>query len=456
MGKLFGTDGVRGIANEELTPSLAFDLATASAMVLKQENHAPVVLIGKDTRKSCDMLEAALCAGFFSSGLSVIQLGIIPTPGVAWLTRSLDAVCGVMISASHNPALYNGIKFFSHDGYKLPDETENAIEFAMCQKKPVERITSGNLGTWQQQSGLLDRYSRHLEQTVSGNLKGLTITLDTANGAAYALAPAVFASLGATVHLIHHQPNGMNINEGCGSTHTEKLQRKVVETASDMGFAFDGDADRVIAVDEKGIQVDGDRIMALLALRLMELGRLNKNTLVATVMSNLGLELALQKAGCRLIRTQVGDRYVLEEIRKHHFSLGGEQSGHIILSEYSTTGDGLVTALQVASIIKEKQQPLSSVAAVMESYPQVLINARVQNHLKYSYLENAEIRRGISQLEDRMNGNGRVLIRPSGTEALIRVMLEGENQQELHDMAVSLAELIENKLGDTETGSRSD
>ncbi|MEN1759921.1 phosphoglucosamine mutase [Anoxynatronum sibiricum] len=446
MGRLFGTDGVRGIANQDLTATLAFQLAQASAVVLRQDHPSQVVLIGKDTRQSCDMLEAALSAGFLSMGLSVIRLGVIPTPGVAWLTRSTDAVCGVMISASHNPAEYNGIKFFSHDGYKLPDETEDAIE-ALIQEGQWKFTEPQTVGVWQEDRQLPARYEAHLKQTIEGDLKGLTMVLDTANGAASYLAPAIFQSLGATVHVIHHEPDGQNINRNCGSTHTHDLQQKVVETGSQLGFAFDGDADRLIAVDETGCQVDGDRIMAMLALKMKEADKLPENTLVSTVMSNLGLELAMKDAGCRLMRTKVGDRYVLEEMKKNQYTLGGEQSGHIIMAEHATTGDGILTALQLAALVKEKQEKLSQLASVMTSYPQVLVNARVHQHLKEAYLKDPEIVREIKYLEDRMAGQGRVLIRPSGTEALVRVMLEGADQQQLNTMATSLAGLIEQRLG---------
>jgi phosphoglucosamine mutase len=447
VARLFGTDGVRGIANEELTATLAFKLARASSAVLRNEEHEPMVLIGKDTRQSCDMLEAALSAGFFSMGLSVIRLGVIPTPGVAWLTRSTNAACGVMISASHNPAVYNGIKFFSHDGYKLPDETEDAIERMMQQEEKLSQAPASEVGIWLEESELKSRYAEHLKHTIAGDLSGLTLTLDTANGAAYQLAPELFASLGATVYTIHHQPDGQNINHECGSTHTADLQSMVLETGSQAGFAFDGDADRLIAVDENGQVVDGDRVMALLALRLNGQGKLSHNTLVATVMSNLGLELAMKEAGCRLIRTKVGDRYVLEEMINHQYTLGGEQSGHIILSEYGTTGDGILTALQMAALLKDEKKPLSQLAKVMTSYPQVLVNAKVQNHLKHDYLKDPVITQEIHSLESRMAGKGRVLIRPSGTEALVRVMLEGANQQDLESMANQLAQLIEQRMG---------
>lgn len=447
MARLFGTDGVRGIANKDLTASIAFQLARASAKILRNEERSPMVLIGKDTRKSGDLLEAALSAGFFSMGLSVIRLGVIPTPGVAWLTRSMDAVCGVMISASHNPAEYNGIKFFSYDGYKLPDETEDAIESMMEAEGQIEPVPSDQVGTWLERPDLIEKYKMHLSQTIESDFSGLIITLDTANGAACVLAPELFTQLGATVHVIHHQPDGKNINHQCGSTHTQDLQQKVLETGSHIGFAFDGDADRLIAVDETGQVVDGDRVMALLALAMNEQNKLHHNTLVTTVMSNLGLELVMKDAGCHLVRTQVGDRYVLEEMRKNHYALGGEQSGHIILSEYGTTGDGILTALQVAALVHEKREPLSKLAKIMTAYPQVLVNAKVQNQLKYEYMNDPAIVEEIHRLENRMAGQGRVLIRPSGTEALVRVMLEGTDQQKLDLMANQLAQLIEERLG---------
>ncbi len=446
MTRLFGTDGVRGIANKDLTADLAFKLAQASALALHNEAHQPVVLIGKDTRQSCDMLEAALSAGFLGMGLSVIRLGVIPTPGVAYLTKFKNAACGVMISASHNPAEYNGIKFFSDDGYKLPDETEDMIENLMNEESRLHAAAPDQIGTYQNQPQLLDQYRQHLLTTIDTDFSGLTIALDTANGAACQLAPQLFESLGAKLQLLHHQPDGLNINRDCGSTHLGDLQRKVVETGSDFGFAFDGDADRLLAVDETGAVIDGDKIMALLALHMKEMGKLSHSTLVTTVMSNLGLELAMKEADCSLVRTKVGDRYVLEEMKNSQFTLGGEQSGHIILSEYSTTGDGILTALQLASLIKKKNRTLSAMAAVMTSYPQVLVNAHVNNKLKYDYLKDPDITREIKELESRMAGKGRVLIRPSGTEALVRVMLEGQQQEELNLMATKLAQLIEKRL----------
>lgn len=447
MTRLFGTDGVRGVANQDLTAILAFQLAQAGAQVLRSDGHQPLVLIGKDTRQSCDMLEAALSAGFLSMGYAVIRLGVIPTPGVAWLTKSTDATCGVMISASHNPANYNGIKFFSHDGYKLPDEVEDKIEMIVREGIPHKDTEEQSIGMWREDPSLAQGYLMHVKNAIDVDLSGLKIVLDTANGAAYDMAPALFALLGAKVHVIHHEPDGLNINKECGSTHTEDLQRKVFETESHIGFAFDGDADRLIAVDEKGSVVDGDRVMALLALHLKKHNKLSHNTLVTTVMSNLGLEIAMKEAGCQLVRTQVGDRYVLEEMVKNQYTLGGEQSGHIIMSEHGTTGDGMLTAVQLAALLKESAEPMSTLARVMTSYPQVLVNAKVQNHRKYDYLENPVICEEIRLLEEKMSGKGRVLIRPSGTEALVRVMLEGENQQELDSMARRLAQVMEKQLG---------
>lgn len=447
MTSLFGTDGVRGIANRDLTADLAFRLACAGAHVLNHRQDRPWVLVGKDTRLSCDMLEAALCAGFLSQGLHVVRLGVIPTPGVAWLTRHTpEAACGVMISASHNPAEYNGIKFFSHDGYKLPDQVEETIESRM-NEKPVHEAEYGlEPGTYIHEP-MVERYSNHLASTVPQKLAGLSVSMDTANGAASEMAPFLFAALGARVQAIHNKPDGRNINHRCGSTHVEDLQHHVVEKGTHMGFAFDGDADRLIAVDENGSIVDGDRLMAMLALNLKEQGKLPQNTLVTTVMSNLGLELAMNQAGCQLIRTQVGDRYVLEEMRKNQLILGGEQSGHIIMSDYNTTGDGILTALQVAALVRQSGKPLSQLAGVMKTCPQVLINAQVHNHLKNAYTKDPEIVREIRSMENKMAGRGRVLIRPSGTEALVRVMLEGNDQEELTDMATELARLIEQRLG---------
>ncbi len=448
MARLFGTDGVRGIANEDLTATLAFQLAQAGTSVLRNPEYKPLVLIGKDTRQSCDMFEAALSAGFLSMRLSVVRLGVIPTPGVAWLTRAMEATCGVMISASHNPAIYNGIKFFSHNGYKLPDEVEDHIEKVVQQNVVRDEEKNLPLGTWTEQPALAKRYCEHVKQSICQNLSGMRIVLDTANGAAFQMAPELFVSLGAQVHVIHNQPTGMNINKKCGSTHTTDLQQKVLETKSHIGFAFDGDADRLIAVDELGRVVDGDRVMALLALHLKKQNKLSHSTLVTTVMSNIGLEIAMQEAGCQLVRTQVGDRYVLEEMRKNQYALGGEQSGHIIMSEHGTTGDGMLTAVQLAALLKEAEAPMSVLTEVMTAYPQVLVNAKVQNHRKYDYQQDPVIQKEIALLEEKMFGKGRVLIRPSGTEALVRVMLEGENQVELNVMAHQLAALMEKQLGE--------
>lgn len=448
MGRLFGTDGVRGIAGDDLTAELAYKLAKACAIVMLKHIKKPLVIIGKDTRKSCDMLEASLSAGFFSMGVDVSSLGLIPTPGVAYLSKSTSASCGVMISASHNPAEYNGIKFFNEAGFKLDDAMEDEIEEVM--KDPIKMATTvetKDIGNWRPRDASVEQYVKHLKTCGLSDLSSFRITLDTANGAASRIASEVFAAMGAKVHTINDQPDGTNINKNCGSTHTDQLQRKVVETKSHIGFAYDGDADRLIAVDEKGSIVDGDAIMALLALWLKEKGHLPKNTLVTTVMSNLGLELAMKKEGCQLIRAKVGDRYVLEEMRKEGYVLGGEQSGHIIYLEQSTTGDGLLTSLMLMSLLAEKKETLSQMATVMDHYPQVLVNARVQNAFKNAYMEDEEIRQEIGALERKMDGRGRVLIRPSGTEALVRVMLEGENQDELNRMAQGLAELIEARLG---------
>ncbi len=448
MGRLFGTDGVRGIAGDDLTAVLAYKLAKACAIVMLKNIEKPLIIIGKDSRKSCDMLEASLSAGFFSMGVDVASVGLIPTPGVAYLTKTTRASCGVMISASHNPAEYNGIKFFNKEGFKLDDAMEDEIDEVMKDSvKMATNVETKDMGNWKSREASVDQYVKHLKCSMLSDLSSFRITLDTANGAACRIAPEVFAALGAKVHTINDHPDGININEDCGSTHTTQLQNKVIETKSHVGFAYDGDADRLIAVDEKGKIVDGDRIMALLALQLREKDLLPKNTLVSTVMSNLGLELAMKKEGCQLLRTKVGDRYVLEEMIKEGYVLGGEQSGHIIYLAQSTTGDGLLTSLMLASLLAEKKESLSQLAAVMDHYPQVLVNARVQNHLKNAYMEDAEICQEISALEKKMDGKGRVLIRPSGTEALVRVMLEGENQDELNQMAQELANLIEKRLG---------
>lgn len=447
MGKLFGTDGVRGIANKDLTPELAYKLGRIGAYVLLKNSKKAKVIIGKDTRLSGDLLENAMVAGFLSMGVDVVALGVIPTPAVAYLVRHLQTDCGVMISASHNPAEYNGIKFFNHQGYKLPDEVEDEIEGYILEDKDVEiRVTGADIGVLTPLENANQLYSSYLASTIEGDLKGLKVVLDTGNGAAYKIAEEIFVELGAEVHIINNKPNGVNINLHCGSTHPEVLQAVVKEVGADLGITFDGDADRAIAVSNEGQIIDGDHIMAICSRRLKRHNALKKNTLVATVMSNIGLDIAMKEMGCQTVKTKVGDRYVLEEMIKENYSLGGEQSGHIIFLDYNTTGDGILTALQLVAAVKEENKSLSELSKIMTSYPQVLVNAKVTGPDKNAYLEDAEIMAEIKRIEEKLAGEGRVLIRPSGTEPLVRVMLEGKDQEELNILANSLAKLIENRL----------
>ena len=448
MGKLFGTDGVRGITNKELTAQLAYRLGRAGAYILTNGKKKAKIVIGRDTRISGDMLESALVAGILSIGSDALCVGIVPTPGVAYLTRYYGADAGIMISASHNPAEYNGIKFFSGDGFKLPDEIEDEIEALIESNKDIERYPTGSeIGRKIEIDDAIKQYLNFLKGTISVDLRGLKIAVDCAEGASYIAAPSLLSALGAEIKLIHHKPDGLNINVNCGSTHSKEIQKLVLDWGADVGLAFDGDADRVIAVDEKGEIVDGDKIMMICGNALKEKGKLAKNTVVATVMSNMGLEKALNKKGCRVVKTKVGDRYVLEKMREEGYVLGGEQSGHIIFLEHNTTGDGLLSALQLLEVIKEKKQPLSKLASAMKTYPQVLINAKVSNQKKMAYLDDEVIAAEIKKLEEMMSGEGRVLIRPSGTEPLVRVMLEGKDLEQIQSLAKELAALIEERLG---------
>ena len=446
MGRMFGTDGVRGVANTELTASIAYDLGRAGAYVLTEGAHKPKILVAKDTRISGDMLESALIAGILSVGAEAVVLGVVPTPAVAYLTRKYGADAGVMISASHNPVEYNGIKFFNDKGYKLSDELEDEIQRVIESGfEGVPNPTGIDIGRETIEGSALDDYIEFAKNTVPYTLKGMKIALDCANGASYRAAVKAFRDLGAEVFVINDNPDGTNINEKCGSTHPEELMEYVVKKGCDMGFAFDGDADRCLAIDEKGTLISGDFTLMLCGSYLKELGKLHDNTLVVTVMSNLGLDIACKKQGIKLVKTSVGDRYVLEEMVKENYVLGGEQSGHIIFLDYNTTGDGLVTALQIATIVKKKEKTLSELCSVMKDLPQVLANATVPNDKKDLYLSDDEIQSEIRKIEDALNGVGRVLIRPSGTEPLVRVMLEGEDQAEIDRMAHGLAALIERK-----------
>ncbi|AFM39699.1 phosphoglucosamine mutase [Desulfosporosinus acidiphilus SJ4] len=440
MGRLFGTDGVRGVANSQLTPGLAFRLGQAGAYVLSKEHPHPRIVIGKDTRISGDMLEAALIAGICSVGADVLRVGVLPTPAIAYLTRTLDVSAGVVISASHNPVQDNGIKFFDSTGFKLPDAIEDEIEsIVLNEDKPWDTPIGGEVGRVIEVKDAGERYINFLKQSI-GRLDGLKVVLDCANGAAAYVGPAALREFGVEVIPIFHTPDGVNINAGCGSTHPEELQRAVLEHSADLGLANDGDADRLIAVDELGNILDGDFIMVICALAQKAKGTLAENAVVVTVMSNLGLHLALKEAGITIHETQVGDRYVMEELLRTGAKLGGEQSGHIIFLDQNTTGDGLLTALHLLSVVKEREIPLSQLALQMQRLPQVLLNARVTN--KERLMSDDRILAKVREAEEVLGGRGRVLVRPSGTEPLIRVMVEGPDQEKLTELAQGVIDFI--------------
>lgn len=449
MARLFGTDGVRGVANTELTPELAMALGRAGAYVLAEKKERPLILIAKDTRISGDMLEDALSAGILSVGGDVIKAGVLPTPAAAYLVKKLGADAGVVISASHNPYEYNGIKFFDGEGFKLEDSVEDEIAAIATGKKeiPGERLSGASLGRIiVPQVPAADLYAEFVRNTAEIRLDGVKLVLDCANGAASSVAESVFRGLGADVTVICDTPDGININDACGSTHPEKLCEAVRREKAELGLAFDGDADRLIAVDETGAPVDGDRVISICAKLLKEEGRLVNDTVTVTVMSNLGFHKRAEELGMKVDVTAVGDRYVLESMRKTGCVIGGEQSGHIIFLEHSTTGDGMVAALQLLRAYIRAGKPMSELAAEMPIYPQVLINAAVKNENKYTYMEDEEVRRAIEEAEEKMSGEGRVLIRPSGTEPLVRVMLEGNDTEKISVLAEQIAELISRRL----------
>lgn len=449
MARLFGTDGVRGVANSELTAGLAYQLGQAGAYVLTAETkHIPKILVGMDTRKSGHMLEAALVAGICSVGAEVVCLGVIPTPAIAYLTRFYNADAGVVISASHNPFEFNGIKFFNSKGYKLSDEIEDRIDAIITRNsEPLPAPTGSGVGIRTDRESATRDYVDFLKASADCDLKGLKIAVDCANGAAYRAAPIVLSELGAEVFAINDKPDGININKNCGSTHMKGLQQFVKECGADIGFAFDGDADRVLAADENGNLVDGDQIMAIIGLELKKRGRLAGDTIVATVMSNLGFDIMASEKGIKLAKTKVGDRYVLEEMLGKGYVLGGEQSGHVIFLDHNTTGDGLLTALQLLKTVKSTGNKLSELASVMQILPQVLKNAKVKNENKHRYMEDEVVAKLCCELEAEFHGEGRVLIRPSGTEPLVRVMIEGRDQEYITKRAMELAGIIEERLG---------
>ena len=453
MRKYFGTDGIRRIANTELTPELVYKVAKAGAYVLsKHTDHTPTILIGRDTRISGTLIESAMTAGFLSYGANVKLLGVIPTPAVAYLTRKLNADASVVISASHNTFEFNGIKFFSNKGMKIPDTLEEEIEEVMESGK-LEELTAKNekIGTSEYRLDLMDEYVYFFRKNFDDSIDkyindDFVVGIDTANGATYQVAEKVFKALGIKYKIINNNPDGININQNCGSTHLENLKKFVVENKLSLGIAYDGDGDRCLAVDELGNEIDGDKLLAIISTNLRKKGKLNKDTIVATVMSNLGLNKFTRDNGLELLQTKVGDRYVLEEMLKDGFNLGGEQSGHVILLDYNPTGDGILTSLMLIQTILEEGKKASELANMVKLYPQILINAKVNSDKKYEYKEDKEINAAIDKLEKEFAGNGRVLIRPSGTEPLVRVMIEGEDQEYITKKAQEIADLIENKL----------
>ncbi|NOU99423.1 phosphoglucosamine mutase [Paenibacillus planticolens] len=447
MGVIFGTDGIRGVANRELSPELAFELGLIVGSMLSRScgRKRPSVVIGRDTRISGHMLEAALVAGLLSAGTDAVRLGVLPTPGVAYITRHSRMDAGVMISASHNPVEDNGIKFFGRDGFKMPDEWEADVEALLQGKQNRDsRPVGSGIGTVRDDAQSALDYVSYLKSTISGSLAGCKVVLDCANGAASSLAPRLFSELGAETVLIHHQPNGLNINEQCGSTHPEHLRKAVLEHQAHAGLAFDGDADRLIAVDERGDIVDGDHILYILAAQMAKHRQLRHNTVVSTVMSNLGFHKALHNRGLESLKSKVGDRHVMEEMRKGGYNLGGEQSGHIIMLDYSTTGDGLLSAVQLMQAMLQEGVPLSEIAAPVVKFPQLIVNVRVKN--KYKLEGNRRIDAAIRHVESEMAGRGRVLVRPSGTEALVRVMAEGPDERELSGYVEGIVEVVKEEL----------
>ena len=449
MKRLFGTDGVRGVANQDpMTSELALRIGRAAAHVFRDSARRHRIVIGKDTRLSGYMIESALTSGLCSMGMDVLLVGPVPTPGIAFLTRSLRADAGVVISASHNPFEDNGIKFFGRDGFKLPDEVEKKMEDLIFSGTiDAIRPTASEIGKAFRIDDAIGRYNEFVKSSIPRgmDLSGLRIVVDSANGAAYKIGPRILTELGAEIISLYDQPSGMNINEGCGSLYPEVVSRAVVANQAQIGIAFDGDADRIILSDESGNIVDGDAAMAICALQMMKDGRLKQNTLVATVMSNLGLELAMRKAGGTLVRAAVGDRYVMEKMIEGGYNLGGEQSGHIIFLDHNTTGDGLISALQVLTVMKQTGRSLSELAACMKNYPQVLINVKVRKRRDLASIP--EIAGRMEEIEKKLDGTGRLLVRYSGTEPKVRVMIEGEDQNEIKTLAEDLAGIIREKLG---------
>ena len=450
MRKYFGTDGIRRIANLELTPDLVFRVAKAGAYVLtKHTNHVPTILIGRDTRISGTLIESAMTAGFLSYGANVKLVGVMPTPAVAYLTKKLNADASVVISASHNTFEFNGVKYFSNKGMKISDEIEEEIEEIIDSEKLSTLMAVGDkIGVAEDASDYVEKYVQFFKDIFGDELKNapLKIGIDTANGATYKVAERVFSELGLNFQIINHSPDGVNINKNCGSTCLENIAKFVKENGLDLGIAYDGDGDRCLAVDENGDTMDGDIIMAILAEHLRKQNKLNQDALVVTVMSNIGLKKYAENNQINLLTTKVGDRYVLEEMLKSGYNLGGEQSGHVIMLDYNPTGDGILTSLMLIRAILQKKMKASEMRKLVNIYPQVLINAKVSNDKKYDYEIDSEIKEKIEELEKEFSGNGRVLIRPSGTEPKVRVMIEGEDQEYITKRAQELANFIEQKL----------
>ena len=448
MGRMFGTDGVRGVAGEELTIELATKLGQAGAYVLtKETSHKPTIIVGCDTRISGGMLASALMAGICSVGANAIFAGVLPTPAIAYLTRKHKVDAGVVISASHNPMEFNGIKFFNGEGYKLSDELEDEIEALISNNMEGIQLPTGSAsGKIKYRFDLAREYVDFMKKTVPVDLSGMKIVIDCAEGASYKTSVDTLTELGADLVAIHTEPDGTNINANCGSTHMEELKARVVYEKANLGLAFDGDADRMLAVDENGKLVDGDEIMAICANYMKSKGTLKKNTVVVTVMTNLGFTLMGKKQGINIETTKVGDRYVLENMKANGYNIGGEQSGHVIFLDDNTTGDGLLSALHLLEVMVSTGKKLSELASVMEVLPQALVNAKVPNHKKDSFMEYPEIASAVKELEEKFAGEGRVLIRPSGTEPLVRVMIEGKDQKQIDEEANKLAEFIMNTM----------
>lgn len=448
MGRLFGTDGVRGVANSELTCEMAMNIGRAAAMVLTDDDRRhPRILIGKDTRKSSDMLEAAITAGLCSVGANVIQLGVVPTPAVAFLVGKYKADAGIVLTASHNPCEFNGIKIFSGDGYKLPDALEEQIEAIVLDHVATPPTpVGGDLGAVTTAPNVVRDYVDHVKSTVPFSLDGLRIAIDCANGASSRTAETLFTELGAECHMIANEPNGVNVNDKCGSTHMEGLMAYVKEHGLDAGVAFDGDADRCLAVDENGNLVDGDFVMAICAADMKSRGKLEKSTVVGTIMTNMGFNRFCDENDMKFSATKVGDRYVLEEMLLEGYNFGGEQSGHVIFLDFATTGDGQMTAAQLLSIMRRRQAKLSSLATIMQRYPQVMVNVTTSPEGKLRFYTDTEVKESIEKAKAALGNTGRIIVRPSGTEPLLRVMVEGENEEQISDLANQVADVLRTRL----------